>query len=74
MNNDTFFYEKRKAMGERIRELRTTQGWTHEQLAEIAGITPSNLRNIEAGKYSVGLDVLNRIAGALGAELRMEEV
>lgn len=58
----------------RIRELRTTQGWTHEQLAEIAGITPSNLRNIEAGKYSVGLDVLNRIAGALGAELRMEEV
>lgn len=74
MNNDTIFYEKRKAMGERIRELRTTQGWTHEQLAEIAGITPSNLRNIEAGKYSVGLDVLNRIAGALGAELRMEEV
>lgn len=66
--------EKRKAMGERIREMRTDQGWTQEQIAEMAGITTSNLARIEAGRYAVSLDVLNKIAGALNAELRMIEV
>lgn len=66
--------EKRKAMGERIRELRTAQGWTQEQIAQIAGITTSNLMRIEAGRYAVSLDILNKIAGALSAELRMIEV
>nr|DAN12214.1 MAG TPA: hypothetical protein [Caudoviricetes sp.] len=28
---------------------------------------------MEAGKYAVNIDVLNKIAGALGAELRMVE-
>lgn len=68
---DEILNEKRKAMGENIRELRCAQGWTQEQLAEIAGITTANLARIEAGKYSVSLDVLNKIAGALRAELRI---
>lgn len=71
---DEVLNEKRKAMGESIRELRTAQGWTQEQLAEIAGITTSNLGRIEAGRYAVSLDVLNKIAGALNAELRIVEV
>ena len=66
-------YEKRKAMGESIRVVRTAQGWTQKQLAAIAGITAANVRSIEAGKYAVNIDVLNKIAGALGAELRMIE-
>lgn len=65
---------KRKAMGERIREMRTAQGWTQEQIAEMAGITTSNLVRIEAGRYAVSLDILNKIAGALNAELRIIEV
>lgn len=71
---DEILNEKRKVMGERIRELRTAQGWTQEQLAEIAGITASNLGRIEAGRYAVSLDILNKIAGALRAELRIIEV
>ena len=70
---DETLNEKRKAMGESIRAMRTAQGWTQEQLAEIAGITSSNLGRIEAGRYAVSLDILNKIAGALGAELRMIE-
>lgn len=65
--------EKRKAMGESIRAMRTAQGWTQEQLAEIAGITAANLRSIETGKYATTLDVLNKIALALNAELRIVE-
>lgn len=71
---DEIWIEKRKDMGEHIRELCTAQGWTQEQLAEIAGITTANLRSIEAGKYATTLDVLNKIARALNAELRIVEV
>lgn len=70
---DEILNEKRKAMGESIRAMRTAQGWTQEQLAYIAGITSANVRSIEAGKYAVNIDVLNKIAGALNAELRMVE-
>ena len=74
MEKDKIIYDKRKAMGESIRELRCAQGWTQEQLAEIAGITSSNLGRIETGRYAVSLDILNKIAGALNAELRIVEV
>lgn len=73
MGKDQIIYDKRKAMGESIRKLRTAQGWEQEQLAQIAGITTANVRSVEAGKYAVNIDVLNKIAGALGAELRMVE-
>lgn len=73
MEKDQIVYDKRKSMGENIRKLRTAQGWEQEQLAQIAGISTSNVRSVEAGKYAVNIDVLNKIAEALGAELRMIE-
>ena len=73
MGKYQIIYDKRKAMGESIRAMRTAQGWEQEQLAHIAGITAANVRSIEAGKYAVNIDVLNKIAGALGAELRIIE-
>lgn len=73
MEKDKIIYDKRKSMGESIRAMRTAQGWEQEHLAQIAGITAANVRSIEAGKYAVNIDVLNKIAMALGAELRMIE-
>ena len=73
MEKDQIIYDKRKAMGDSIRSMRTAQGWEQEQLARIAVITTANVRSVEAGKYAVNIDVLNKIAGALGAELRMIE-
>ena len=73
MEKDQIIYDKRKAMGESIRKMRTAQGWEQEQLAQIAGITTANVRSVEAGKYAVNIDVLNKIAGALGAEMKMVE-
>ena len=60
-------------MGESIRAMRTAQGWEQEQLAQIAGITTANVRSVEAGKYAVNIYVLNKIAVALNAELRLIE-
>ena len=73
MEKDKIIYDKRKAMGDSIRSMRTAQGWEQEQLARIAGITTANVRSVEAGKYAVNIDVLNKIAGAMNAELRMIE-
>lgn len=63
--------DKRAAMGQRIRDLRIERGLSQTQLAAMAGITTGNLCRIEAGKYSTGLDLLNRIADALGMELNI---
>lgn len=65
MEKDQIIYDQRKAMGESIRAMRTAQGWEQEQLAQIAGITTANVRSVEAGKYAVNIDVLNKIAGAI---------
>ena len=73
MGNDSRLKDMRKDMGVIIHNMRTCHGWTQEQLADIAGITAANVRSIEAGKYAVNIDVLNKIAVALGAELRMIE-
>lgn len=59
----------RQNMGNTIAHIRKRQGITQEQLAKQAGITLANVRNIEAGKYNVNIDVLSKIATALGDEL-----
>lgn len=75
-HREILFPEKeqaRRSLGERIKRLRTEQGFTQEQLAERVGITKSNICNIEAGKYSVGFDILNKIATALGTKLELNK-
>lgn len=61
----------RLRVGNRIKDLRTAKKLTQQQLADLAGITKANICNIEAGKYSVGLDVLNKIATALGVTIKL---
>lgn len=63
---------QRERMGQSIRDLRTQRGLTQVQLAQLAGITQSNLARIEAGKYSVGLDILNKIANAMGVAVELK--
>lgn len=61
----------RQVIGGRIKDLRTAQNLTQQQLADMAGVTKPNICNIERGAYSVGLDILNKIATALGAEIQL---
>ncbi len=63
---------QREKMGQSIRNLRQQREMTQQDLADAAGITKANVSNIEAGKYSVGLDVLNRIANSLGVEVELK--
>lgn len=61
----------RLVIGGRIKDLRTQQHLSQQQLADLAGVTKANICNIERGAYSVGLDVLNKIATALHAEIQL---
>ena len=61
--------EDRKYIGSRIRQIREKKRMEARVLAKLAHIDAANLSRIESGRYSVGLDVLSRIANALGAKV-----
>lgn len=65
--------KERVRIGKRIRELRESKGMDAKHLAFYADIDAANLCRIEAGKYSVGLDVLSKIGYALGMEIDFVE-
>lgn len=65
--------EERLRIGARIKELRQKQSVDAKTLAIRAGIDASNLSRIEQGHYSVGLDILTKIANALNASVEIVE-
>jgi methanogenic corrinoid protein MtbC1/DNA-binding XRE family transcriptional regulator len=54
------------ALGRRIRDLRLRKGWTQEQLAEGAKVTRVCIVAVEGGKQNVSMDIVIRVANALG--------
>jgi transcriptional regulator with XRE-family HTH domain len=56
-------------LGRRIAEVRRLRGLTQERLAERASITTSYLARIETGARKPTLDVVRRLAEALGVEV-----
>ena len=61
--------EERERIGARIRQLREDKGIEAKYLALMANIDAANLSRIEKGKYSVGFDILTKIANALGVKV-----
>lgn len=59
----------REEIGRQLSVLRIEQGLSYRQLAELTGLSFSNISKIEKGKYSVGLDILQKIADALDADV-----
>lgn len=53
----------------RIRSLRKARGWSLDNLAERAHMSPSGLSRIETGGRRIGLDQLTALARALGVSL-----
>lgn len=63
----------RERVGKEIKRLRIEQGLTQAELGEKAGIHGSHITRIEAGRYSVSFDILQRIAAALGCNVAFIE-
>ena len=57
-------------IGLKIKLLRNKLGISQEKLAELASLNKNSLGAIERGTSSAGIDTLERIAKALGIELK----
>ncbi len=53
-------------LGQRVRDARLAKGWTQGDLARIAGVTQSNVSNVEQGKPNVKSGTLLSLERALG--------
>ena len=60
---------ERERIGKKIREIRTAINMEAKTLARLSQIDPANVTRIEQGKYSVGLDILCKIAMALDSKV-----
>ena len=61
----------RERIGQRIREIRMAKGMEAKTLALRSQIDAANVSRIEQGKYSVGLDILCKIALALDSRVEI---
>ena len=62
---------ERERIGAQIRALREERRMEAKDLAKYADIDASNLSRIEKGKFSPGLDVLCKIAAAMGCSVEI---
>ena len=61
--------EYRIYIGKRIAEERSKLGLSQRDLASMAGYDPATIAKIELGRWSAGIDVLGRIAEAMGLKV-----
>ena len=67
-------YEDRARIGNRIKQIREERGIEARELARLVGINAANLSRIEKGRYSVGFDILSKIATALGKKVEFVDI
>jgi transcriptional regulator with XRE-family HTH domain len=56
-------------VGERIKQVREAKGWTQDKLADEAKISRGFLSEVEKHGKNISLDLLLRVANALGASV-----
>ena len=59
-----------KEIGEKIKFLREKAGYKQNQLAARAGISPTYIRDLEAGRKNPTVQILGLICNALGITLQ----
>jgi len=63
--------EYKRRLGQNLRRLRVERGLTQEALAAEAGIDRAHLGLIEAARENPSLDMIGRIAAALGVDVQV---
>jgi len=59
----------RERFGNRIRQLRTEQGYSQETLAEASGLHRNYIGGVERGERNIGLDNVYLLAETLGVRV-----
>jgi len=63
-------HKARRTFGANLRAARQAKGLSQEALAERAGVHRTYLGSVERGERNVSIDNMERLAHALGVELR----
>ena len=50
----------------RVKELRTSRGWTQQQLADLVGVSRQSINSIERERYEPSLTLALRFAQVFG--------
>jgi len=67
-------YEQRKSVGAKIRNARVASGKSIEEVAEYVGFRVQTIANIENGRFSVKLDIAEKILNYCGYELSVDKL
>ena len=59
----------RTYIGKRIAEERSRLGLSQRDLANLSGVNHATIAKIELGRWSAGIDMLGRIAEAMGLKV-----
>lgn len=62
----------REEIGAELQTIRVQKGLTVRELGEMCGMQHSSIVKIENGKYNVSVDILGKVAEALGYRLTFE--
>lgn len=65
--------KERERIGRELHEMRVKKGLTQTELAQRADLYQNHLYRIEKGLYSVGFDILQKIADALDCDITLKE-
>lgn len=63
----------RKFIGTKAKDMRKRSEQTQKRLSEVTGLPQSTLSEIENGRFTGSLDILERYLDALGLELAVTE-
>lgn len=58
-----------QTIGQRLRHCRQEKGYSQEILAELAGLHPTYIGQVERGEKNITVDSLAKITGALGISM-----
>jgi transcriptional regulator with XRE-family HTH domain len=62
----------RYQIGTQLKQVRESQGWTIEQVAEMAEVKPVTIEKIEAGAFDVRLSIIGRVCEVLGCSMNIK--
>jgi transcriptional regulator with XRE-family HTH domain len=60
----------KEKFGQRVKTLRKEKGMSQEELAEKSGLNRPYISAIEQGKRNVSLEVMDKLAEAIGIDIK----
>ena len=65
--------DARRDLGDQIREIRESLGYSVEHLSRLTGLSTNNIIRIEDGRYNLSVDTLALIANVMGRGIYLED-